>query len=105
MVATGLQPGTGDTTAAMQRVLTGFDEAVQARAATTVAQLDGLLGRVDTTEQAEPARARFDDVSKNVSAGEKALAKIRATADGLRATLAAQVQDAHHALTTGTQSQ
>ena len=52
MVATGLQRGTGDTTAAMQRVLAGFDEAVQNRAAATVARLDGLLGRVDTTEQA-----------------------------------------------------
>jgi hypothetical protein len=52
MVATGLQRGTGDTTAAMQRVLAGFDEAVQNRAAATVAQLDGLLSRVDTTEQA-----------------------------------------------------
>jgi hypothetical protein len=49
--------------------------------------------------------ARFEDVSKNVSAGEKALANIRATADGLRAALAAQVQDAHRALTTGAQSQ
>ncbi|WP_448610119.1 hypothetical protein [Geodermatophilus sp. URMC 60] len=52
MVATGLRRGTGDTTAAMQRVLAGFDEAVQNRAAATVAQLDGLLSRVDTTEQA-----------------------------------------------------
>lgn len=49
--------------------------------------------------------ARFEDVSKNVSAGEKALANIRTTADGLRAALAAQVQDAHRALTTGAQSQ
>lgn len=52
MVATGLQRSTGDTTAAMQRVLTGFDEAMQTRAAATVAQLDGLLGRVDATEAA-----------------------------------------------------
>ncbi|WP_336028825.1 hypothetical protein [Geodermatophilus sp. FMUSA9-8] len=52
MVATGLQRGTGDTTAAMQRVLAGFDEAMQNRAAVTIAQLDDLLGRVDTTEQA-----------------------------------------------------
>jgi hypothetical protein len=52
MVATGLQRSTGATGAAMERVLAGFDEAVQARAATTVAQLDGLLGRVDATEQA-----------------------------------------------------
>src|SRR4051794_5213688 len=52
MVATGLQRGTGDTAAVMQRVLAGFDEAVQNRAAATVSQLDGLLGRVDATEQA-----------------------------------------------------
>jgi hypothetical protein len=52
MVATGLQRSTGDTTAAMQRVLAGFDEAMQTRAAATVAQLDGLLGRVDATEAA-----------------------------------------------------
>src|SRR3954453_23568079 len=47
MVATGLQRSTGDTTAAMQRVLAGFDEAMHNRAEATVAQLDGLLGRVD----------------------------------------------------------
>lgn len=52
MVATGLQRGTGDTAEVMQRVLAGFDEAVQNRAAATVAQLDGLLGRVDATERA-----------------------------------------------------
>ncbi|SOC50163.1 hypothetical protein SAMN05660748_2903 [Blastococcus aggregatus] len=52
MVATGLQRSTGDTTAAMQRALTGFDKAVKARAAATVAQLDGLLSRVDATEAA-----------------------------------------------------
>jgi microcompartment protein CcmL/EutN len=52
MVATGLQRSTGDTTAAMQRVLAGFDEAMQNRAAATVVQLDGLLGRIDATEQA-----------------------------------------------------
>lgn len=52
MVATGLQRSTGDTAAAMSRVLAGFDEAVQNRAAATIAQLDGLLGRVDATEAA-----------------------------------------------------
>jgi hypothetical protein len=44
---------------------------------------------------------RFEDVSKHVSTAEKALVDIRSTADGLRATLAAQVQDAHRALTDG----
>jgi hypothetical protein len=52
MVATGLQRSSGDTSAAMERVLAGFDEAMQVRAASTLAQLDGLLGRIDTTEQA-----------------------------------------------------
>jgi len=52
MVTTGLQRGTGDTAAVMQRVLAGFDDAMQNRAAATVAQLDGLLGRVGATEQA-----------------------------------------------------
>jgi hypothetical protein len=47
---------------------------------------------------------RFEDVSKHVSTAEKALANIRSTADGLRATLAAQVQDAHRALTDGAQA-
>lgn len=62
------------------------------RARTAVGHLLDLLGR-------------FQDVSKSVSAGEKALANIRATAEGLRAALAAQVQDAHRALTDGAQAQ
>jgi hypothetical protein len=49
--------------------------------------------------------ARFEDVSKHVSTAEKALANVRGTADGLRAALAAQVQDAHRALTDGAQPQ
>jgi hypothetical protein len=49
--------------------------------------------------------ARFEDVSKHVSTAEKALTNVRATADGLRAALAAQVQDAHRALTDGAQPQ
>ncbi|MGY1701865.1 hypothetical protein [Geodermatophilus sp. SYSU D00766] len=71
MVATGLQRGTGDTTAAMQRVLAGFDEAVQNRAAATVAQLDGLLGRVDTTEQAarEAVMATLAQLPEQVQRG------------------------------------
>lgn len=52
MIASRLQRSTGDTTAAMERALTGFDEAVQARATATVAHLDGLLTRVDATEHA-----------------------------------------------------
>ncbi|TKJ18289.1 hypothetical protein A6V29_11860 [Blastococcus sp. CCUG 61487] len=47
--------------------------------------------------------ARFEDVSKHVSSADKALTNVRATADGLRAALAAQVQDAHRALTDGAQ--
>jgi hypothetical protein len=39
------------------------------------------------------------------ASAEKALANIRGTADGLRAALAAQVQDAHRALTDGAQPQ
>src|SRR4051812_21272891 len=50
MVTTGLQRGTGDTAAVMQRVLAGFDEAGQKRAAATLAPLDGLLRRVDATQ-------------------------------------------------------
>lgn len=71
MVATGLQRGTGDTTAAMQRVLAGFDEAVQNRAAATVAQLDGLLGRVDATEQAarEAVMATLAQLPEQVQRG------------------------------------
>jgi hypothetical protein len=49
--------------------------------------------------------ARFEDVSKHVSTAEKALTNIRGTADGLRAALAAQVQDAHRALIDGAQTQ
>lgn len=52
MIAGRLQRSTGDTTAVMERALAGFDEAVQARATATVAQLDGLLARVDATEAA-----------------------------------------------------
>jgi hypothetical protein len=52
MIAGQLQRSTGDTTAAMERALAGFDEAVEARAAATVEQLDGLLARVDATEAA-----------------------------------------------------
>jgi hypothetical protein len=49
--------------------------------------------------------ARIEDVSKHVSTAEKALTNVRATADGLRAALAAQVQDAHRALTDSAQTQ
>jgi hypothetical protein len=52
IIAGQLQRSTGDTTAAMERALAGFDEAVEARATATVAQLDGLLARVDATETA-----------------------------------------------------
>ena len=48
---------------------------------------------------------RFDTVNKHVSSAERALANIRGTADGLRQALAAQVQDAHRALTDGAQPQ
>jgi hypothetical protein len=71
MVATALQRSTGDTTAAMQRVIDGFDEAMQARAAATVAQLDGLLGRIDTTEQAarEAAAAALAQLPAQIERG------------------------------------
>jgi hypothetical protein len=71
---------------------TGADPTVDVgRARTAVGHLLDLL-------------ARFDTVSKHVSTAEKALANIRGTADGLRQVLAVQVQDAHRALTDGTQS-
>jgi hypothetical protein len=71
MVATGLQRSTGDSTGAMQRVLDGFDQAMQARAAATVAQLDGLLGRVGATEQAtrEAATAALAQLPAQIERG------------------------------------
>jgi hypothetical protein len=52
LVATRLQHGAGNPAAAMQRVLASFDETIQSRAATTVAQLDEITARLAASEQA-----------------------------------------------------
>ncbi|MCU1614165.1 MAG: hypothetical protein JWO98_1705 [Frankiales bacterium] len=52
MIATSLQGGAGNASAAMTRALTGFEEAMHARAVSATAQLDSLIGRIDATEAA-----------------------------------------------------
>jgi hypothetical protein len=52
LAAIRLARSSGDTTATLQRVLDGFDDALAQRAEITVTQLDEALARVDATEQA-----------------------------------------------------
>lgn len=99
LVASRLQYGAGNPAAAMQRALASFDQTIQSRAATTVAQLDELTARLGASEQAtrqaaEQALADLPTRLNTVLAGEATTVResVRQAAATVQAEALAQLE-------------